>query len=164
MTRELYEEVMGKILDAAGVRYFSARELCIVGRTAKAGDRIVSLSAPRVRLFKNILETVRVADWLREQVGPLRVLSGYRDPAYNAAVGGEDGSLHMAFNALDIQSNAVSPERLAALAAKHPLARQMGIGLYPTFVHIDTRGLLGRGAPARWPSAEWKGLTVPRAA
>jgi len=26
----------------------------------------------------------------------------------------------------------------------------MGLGLYKTFIHIDTRGVLGRKSPARW--------------
>lgn len=156
MTRDLYENVMQSVLDAAGVRYFTARELCDVGRGAASGGKIVSLKAPPARLFKNIIDTALVADWLREQVGPLIVNSGYRDPDYNKAVGGAPASIHMQFNALDLYSRTVSASRLADLAAKHPNAKYMGIGRYPNFVHIDTRGFLGRPAPARWPVAEWK--------
>lgn len=130
-----------------------------MGRTTKgAGGKIVALKAPPAKLFKNILDTALIADWLREQVGPLTVLSGYRDEDYNAAVGGAPHSLHVQFNALDLTSRTVSASKLADLLARHPNAKYTGIGRYPrqNFVHLDTRGFIGRPAPARWPVAEWK--------
>lgn len=158
MTCDLYETVMQQVLDVAGVKHFTAAELCRVGRTTKSKGRIVALKAPPAKLFKHIVDTALIADWLREQVGPLTVLSGYRDPDYNAAVGGAPQSLHLQFNALDLTSRTVQANKLADLAARHPNAKYMGIGRYPkqNFVHIDTRGFIGKPAPARWPTADWK--------
>lgn len=160
MTRDLYEKVMGQVLAAAGVTHFSARELCRVGREAVHGGKAFHLQAPPASLFRNIVETARVAQWLREQVGPIDVRSGYRDAEYNAAIGGESHSLHLEFNALDLAPREVSAAELARLAARHAFARHMGVGLYVRdgFVHVDTRGFLGRVAPARWPQASWQPL------
>lgn len=157
MTCDLYETVMQQVLDVAGVRHFPAAELCRVGRTTKGkGGQIVALKAPPARLFKNIVDTALVADWLREQVGPLVVNSGYRDPDYNAAVGGASGSMHLYFNALDLSSPTVPAHKLADLAARHPNAQRMGIGRYSGFVHIDMRGYIGHLAPIRWPAELWR--------
>lgn len=150
MTCEIYEDVMAKILDAAGVRHFTARELCPVGKLANGTGP--ALQPPPSVLWKNIIDTVKVADWLRERVGPLIVLSGYRDPEYNRAVGGATASLHLEFNALDLRAVRATVGELADLAKSHPDAARLGIGEYPRsgFVHLDTRGYLGRTAPARW--------------
>lgn len=165
MDQILYEAVMAKVLATAEIKWFTARELCQVGRTVKKDGELIRLTPPPAALFKNMVETVKVADWLREKVGLLRVLSGYRSPEYNAAVDGSDGSLHMEFNALDlVPPRGVTPVQLATLATKHFYARKMGIGIYPTFVHIDTRGLIGHVAPARWPQADWQKIDRKRVA
>lgn len=162
MMRALYVAAMRPLLESAGIKFFDPIELCDVGRTAKHGDKIVRLEAPPARMFRNILPTVEVADWLREEFGPLVVNSGYRDPLYNEAAGGEPHSLHLAFNALDLRSvDGATPEQMAAYLETHRFARMMGIGLYgpgytagPAFLHLDTRGLLNRPAPARWPTRD----------
>ncbi len=41
-------------------------------------------------------------DRLRERVGPISIISGYRDPAHNARVGGASRSEHMRGTATDI--------------------------------------------------------------
>jgi uncharacterized protein YcbK (DUF882 family) len=156
MTRELYEEVMGQVLEAAGVRYFRPSELARVGRLANG----VALQAPPVKLWGHILPTLEIAEWARERVGPLEVLSGYRDAAYNRAVGGEQDSLHMAFNALDLRPIRGTVAELHAAVSRHPRATVMGIGIYPGFVHIDTRGILCRPAPARWGTPSPGGLRL----
>lgn len=151
INKELYDEVMGKVMEAAGVKYFTAAEVCPVGRiTHDRMGRPVALKAPPAKLFGNILPTLEVADWLREAYGPIVVNSGYRDPDYNRAVGSTDGSMHVRFNALDLRPVRVSVRTLHRAALSHPLAHRMGIGLYDSFIHIDTRGLLCETAPARW--------------
>lgn len=153
ISRSLYLEVMGKVLDAAGVRFFAPVELCDVGRTARHGDKIVTLQSPPAKMFRHMLPTVAVADWLREEFGPLVVTSGYRSAEYNEAVSGAPHSLHVQFNALDLRSvEGASPKAMAAYLETHPHARMMGVGIYPWGVHVDTRAFLGRPAPARWPS------------
>ncbi len=48
---------------------------------------------------------VRRLDQLRRHVGPVSIVSGYRDPAHNAAVGGAKNSQHLYGNACDIPQN-----------------------------------------------------------
>lgn len=131
------------LIDGYAIRFFSAREVCPVGKLAN-GKGPALKQAP-CELWSNIIPTLRVAEWLRVRTGaPIIVLSGYRDPAYNKAVGGSPNSQHMHFRALDIRTPALSPARLAQLVESHPEADRMGIGTYATFVHIDTRGTRSR--------------------
>lgn len=78
---------------------------------------------------------------LRAAVGlPLVVLSAYRTPAYNAAVGGSPQSQHVEGRALDLAPpKGWTPLHLAAVARDIP--EIVGVGFYPTrgFVHIDVR-------------------------
>jgi len=111
-------------------------------------------SVPSLNTLWRVMPTLEVADDLRSELGvPLIVWSGYRGPQHNRRVGGAPMSLHLEFNALDLhplsdEEDAV--ERLHQAALNHHMAPLMGIGRYERFVHIDTRGVLGRRAPARW--------------
>ena len=62
--------------------------------------------------------------------------SGYRCAKHNKAVGGAALSKHRFGMAADIRVQGVAPEDVAAYAEAIGLK---GIGLYPSFVHIDTR-------------------------
>lgn len=75
---------------------------------------------------------------LREAVGiPFHVVSAYRSPEHNSAVGGATRSKHMEGIAFDISmSNHPDKEEFKKMAEAHGFN---GIGTYPTFVHIDTR-------------------------
>ena len=98
---------------------------------------------PPKALWKNIVPTLRLVDDLRDHVkSPIVILSSYRSVAYNKKVGGEKKSYHMSFRALDIAAAEVSPRKLRQLLVKWRDAGKFsgGIGLYPTFVHVDTRG------------------------
>lgn len=90
---------------------------------------------------------------LREELGdrPLNVVSGYRTPAHNRAIGGARRSLHLQGRAADIAL--VNHDGAAVEAA----ARRIGfggIGRYPqrNFIHVDTGRRREWGA-ARWPEA-----------
>ena len=118
--------------------------------TAQRGK--VTNSRPPKPLWKNIVPTLRVIDELRASFGrPCRILSSYRTPAYNKAVGGARFSQHLEFRALDIAFDGISPQqvydRLLEWRAEGKFIG--GLGLYPAtgFVHIDTRGR----------NATWKG-------
>jgi uncharacterized protein YcbK (DUF882 family) len=109
-------------------------------------------SPPPKRLWKNIVATLRVVDEVRASFGkPCRILSSYRSPDYNQAVGGASLSQHLEFNALDIVFDGVSPQRVYDQLIEWRKAGKFtgGLGLYPSsgFVHIDTRGR----------NATWKG-------
>ena len=160
MTREEFLPRLQGFLHAGGIRHFRAYELCDVGRTRRLSDgRLAVLKPAPADLWAHALPTLRVLEWLRKEVGgrPLHVVSGYRDPAYNWAVGGKTYSLHVAFNAVDVAAEGVEPRELATRLWHHPEARRFGIGLYGGFVHLDTRGTLGHRAPALWgtPDRWW---------
>lgn len=76
---------------------------------------------------------------LRAAVGlPLVVLSAYRTPAHNRAIGGAPSSQHVHGRALDLlPPKGWDAAQLAAVARDVPEIR--GLGLYPSFVHIDVR-------------------------
>lgn len=85
---------------------------------------------------------------LRSSLGvPVHILSGYRTPAHNAAVGGAKASQHLVAKAGDLTVAQLSPKELHArieqLIAEGKM-KQGGLGLYPGFVHYDVRGYKAR--------------------
>lgn len=98
---------------------------------------------PPRHLWRNIVPTAWIADQARHALGvPLRIISGYRGPQYNAAIGGASGSYHTKFNALDLDPLGGDPEDLFHLLDRWRSAGLFrgGLGLYRSFVHLDTRG------------------------
>lgn len=85
------------------------------------------------------VELAAAFEALRAAVGlPLVVLSAYRTPAHNRAVGGARDSQHVQGRALDLRPpDGWDPIALAAVARDIPTIR--GLGVYPRFVHIDVR-------------------------
>lgn len=158
MTDAQFFTKLDAYLASEGITRFRARELCPVGK--RANGRGPSLQQAPERLWGNAVKTLRVLEALRPVSGPIHVLSGYRDPAYNLAVGGEEESLHMAFSAFDVVPRDLDLKSFALLADRRPESRDLGIGLYvgQGFVHVDSRGMIGRRAPARWgtPLDWWK--------
>ena len=67
---------------------------------------------------------------------PVIITSGYRCATHNREVGGATNSYHTKGQAADIVVNGVSPQEVAKYAESIGIK---GIGLYDTFVHIDTR-------------------------
>lgn len=91
-------------------------------------------------------ETLKVAEDVRRFLKtPVTINSGCRCPAYNKKVGGAEKSQHVKARAADL--GVANPEKVYEyLCTKYP--GKYGFGLYPTFVHIDTRS----DGPARWKS------------
>jgi uncharacterized protein YcbK (DUF882 family) len=85
---------------------------------------------------------------LRDKVGgPLAISSGFRCRRHNAAIGGAQDSQHTLGMAADVRvPEGWTAERLAALAETVAVFRDGGIGIYPTWVHVDVRTT----GPARW--------------
>lgn len=69
---------------------------------------------------------------------PVTINSGYRTVTKNKAVGGATYSQHLYGMAADITVQGVAPKVVAAYA-ESLLPGTGGIGIYSTFVHIDTR-------------------------
>ncbi len=91
------------------------------------------------------IHTLNCLQSLREEWGePIILNSAYRDPVYNARIGGAPLSKHKEGRALDVGVRGWSPEKkykFKELAFKHGFT---GFGGYNTFIHIDT------GRPRKW--------------
>ena len=89
--------------------------------------------------------TLMVLHSLRQHFGaPVIINSGCRCPAYNKSIGGVPDSQHVLVRAADILVAGVDPIEVHDwLETRFPNA---SLGLYPSFVHVDTRS----GGPARW--------------
>ena len=84
---------------------------------------------------------------LRASVGkPITVLSGYRCPTYNAAIGGSRYSQHKLGNAADIRVAGMTSAELEAAAQQIPAFHHGGIGRndHAGFLHVDVRTHLAR--------------------
>jgi uncharacterized protein YcbK (DUF882 family) len=128
-------------LKGHGITRFTAAELCPVGRVAGG----VTLQAPPCELWDRIIPTLRIMQEAREHYGrPMTVTSGYRSLAYNRAIGSTDGSLHVQFRACDVSMQGITPRQLRDWFDLHAESGKLGLGLYNTFVHIDTRGTRAR--------------------
>ena len=101
----------------------------------------------------NIEETIKFVDRMRNDLGfPISITSSYRNENFNKLVGGVKNSLHLVFNALDCVPTSGKLEELKAMHDYTDInkTRQMGVGFYPTFIHIDFRAILSRKSPVTW--------------
>jgi len=133
-------ETFEQYIDRQGIRHFSGAELARYF-TKKRGN--VQNDYPHRALWHRFLPTLRLVDDLRGVLGcPVRITSHYRSPAYNQAVGGAPQSQHKAFRAADVQADGATPHEVYKILKlwRDQGRFQGGIGLYPTFVHVDTRG------------------------
>jgi len=114
------------------------------------------------------LRLVEILDKARRKLGvPLEVSSGVRCMLHNRSVGGRPNSYHqpqtLAVDGSKIDLGLASDITFAQRHLRQPIniirlytllesyARptSIGLGLYPTWVHIDVRGVVGK-SPARW--------------
>jgi len=72
---------------------------------------------------------------------PIKINSGYRTKTYNHKVGGSPRSQHLLGRAADIVVDGYTPSQIAELADQLGFD---GIGIYPTFTHVDVRGYKAR--------------------
>lgn len=126
----------------AGVRHFSAVELLTLGASHHAAGPGHGLNGlPPLDLLGDLVAVAVVADRLREAFGgPLRVLSAYRSPAYNRAIGGAKGSMHLMGKALDLSPVSGRVSDLVAVARRLHSSGTLpgGLGIYGWGVHVDT--------------------------
>jgi len=89
-------------------------------------------------------KTLKTVDKLVDTLGaPLKeILSAYRSPKYNRAVGGASKSFHMQNIATDLKFHNLSAHHVFYVAQKLRKDKVFkgGLGKYPSFVHLDTRG------------------------
>jgi uncharacterized protein YcbK (DUF882 family) len=127
--------------DSLGVKNFSATEFTEYFQVHRRG---VTNSQPPPEMWANIIPTLQLVDELRTYLGkPIVLLSSYRSPAYNRAIGdAAPKSYHMQFRALDIAVAGKSPRQVFDLLHQWRAQDKFkgGLGLYNSFVHIDTRG------------------------
>jgi len=106
------------------------------------------------RLFPlcQALEAIRAACGDR----PVTIISGYRTPEHNAAVGGASKSQHMEGRAADIAVEGMAPSDVHAATLDLFNAGKIsigGLGVYPAWVHVDVRPWIGH-------LAQWVGSGV----
>lgn len=130
----------GSFLAGLQLRHFSPSEVTGYADQVRGGVRN---ELPPRELWPNIVPALWVVDHLRELLGaPVELTSIYRSPDYNRAVGGAVRSQHLRNAAIDFQVRGVSPKvaRNRLLELRRAGMFRGGIGLYPTFVHVDVRG------------------------
>ena len=69
---------------------------------------------------------------------PVTINSAYRNATYNKKIGGASKSQHVYGTAADIVVKDTKPEAVAQYA-EFLMPNKGGIGLYPTFTHVDVR-------------------------
>lgn len=126
-----------------GLQHFSASEFLVMGGSNSSGACAGRNHPPPRSLWANIASTARVLDRLRSELAlPIRLTSVYRNQPYNTCIAGAGLSQHMRFNAADFTVSGASPSQSAAklLELRDAGFFHGGVGLYSTFVHVDTRG------------------------
>jgi len=124
-------------------KYFSPAELRFMGASNEDGKAKGKNTLPPEELWDNIVQTVGMADCLRQFFGqPLRILSAYRSPAYNKAIAGASKSFHTQFRALDLTPVKNAPSEIKRLRGCAELLIKRGIltggvGRYSWGVHLD---------------------------
>jgi hypothetical protein len=126
-----------KLLDDAGVRYFTADEVFFRG--ARDAKLQLNTDPPRA-LWPSLLAVTKVADEARHRLGKaVKINSAYRSPAYNRAISGASKSIHVLGGALDLSGSPATLHKILTEMRREGLFRG-GIGRYKTFTHVDVRG------------------------
>lgn len=128
-------------LSSLRLKHVSVRQI-IAPHTKSRGS--IKNTLPPKSMWRNIRETAKVVDALshRLDLEPRELISVYRSPAYNARCpGAKRNSYHLKNNAIDIKYPC-SPGKVTAMAREMVKAGifQGGVGGYPSFTHVDTRG------------------------
>ena len=98
---------------------------------------------PPAEYWDRIVPALKMLDELRNVLQqPITITSSYRSPEYNESVGGAKYSQHLQFRALDFQAKNTTPHETYKILKEWRSSNMFrgGLGLYSTFVHIDTRG------------------------
>lgn len=130
-----------------GLRHFKPYEFLTKGsqHTNPNSPAYGRNTDPPEELWDRMRGTAQILDELRGKLNrPIVMTSVYRSADYNRSIGGETNSLHMQFNAIDfaVLGSPVGPTEWAKPLRDMRAASAFagGIGVYSTFVHLDTRG------------------------
>lgn len=101
---------------------------------------------PPAEIQKELAKLAQDLEKLRTRLGTgLGVMSGYRCPVRNKAVGGASQSMHMTGKAADLIVLEGQQDRYVAASNTVPAFNHGGIGVYPHGgVHVDRRGWFAR--------------------
>jgi hypothetical protein len=110
-----------------------------------------AFAVPARERWDAIVPTLMLLRELRSQrlLPADRVVSAWRDPAFNTCEGGSPASRHLRNNALDIEFDAgpANTRRLCEFWRRHGARLGFGLGFYtPTKIHLDTAGFRTWGA------------------
>ena len=136
-----HEKDYAEFLSKIDLRYITPREVLTAHRRERNG---ISNTLPPRQYWTGMIPTLKMADELRARLGVRLnyITSAYRSPEYNAQCpGASPRSYHTKNIALDLVYDC-APEVAMAEAKKmreEGLFRG-GLGLYKTFIHLDTRG------------------------
>jgi hypothetical protein len=142
-----YEAEFREFIAGLGLRHFAYREFLFLGGSHHAPGSCHGLNAlPPKSLWTNLSATARVLDELRHRLGAsVRLNSIYRNQAYNSCLSGAAAeSQHKSMRAADFTAaDGNGPQHWRSVLLKMRNDEGLfkgGIGLYNTFVHVDTRG------------------------
>jgi hypothetical protein len=136
-----HEEDYAGFLETLNLRYLAPHEIISPHRRERNG--IANVLPPR-KYWKRLVPTLQIADELRHRLGVklLYITSAYRSPDYNAQFpGASPRSYHTKNLALDLVYDC--PPGMVMDEARKMRAEGLfrgGLGLYKTFIHLDTRG------------------------
>lgn len=124
------------------LQHFSAGEL--LHRTDGVRNGVAN-SIPERALWPNVVPTILVLDALRKHLGAgVTITSGYRNPAYNAAVGGGTASQHLDYRALDFRCARGTPDDWANVLRSwrgRPFASPDALAMVAEHASLSTAGL-----------------------
>lgn len=145
------------LLAAEGVAdVVPARDLWMVDQIRPQCAREAFVQPPDAE-WRNLVPALRfIRDYVKPAVGEVRVMSGYRDEAFNTCIGGASRSAHRAFQALDMVPVDEAVSRADLIALLCPIhetegrSARIGLGIYSARrFHIDARGYRGWGGDHR---------------
>ena len=136
-----HEAEYAEFIASLDLRHLTPTEIITPHRGIYSG---VANELPPKNLWKKLAPTLKVADEIRERLGVplLRITSAYRRPEYNRQIpGAASRSYHVRNQALDLVFGCSSRDAsYMAQKLRNERFYRGGLGIYPAFIHIDTRG------------------------
>jgi hypothetical protein len=99
--------------------------------------------------YGNVEDLIKQLKALQNAIGgKIKIVSGYRTPSHNLKIGGVTNSQHTIGTGTDFRSSTnLTPTQIANTIERlisEGKMKQGGVGIYPNYVHYDTRGTRAR--------------------